>query len=97
MSENTLDDIKSQLYDNTDREMEIYIPMVLSAMGGEFLVPEKLRKETSEAIGDKLIIKDFERDESLEEDILRAADDFWYNNVEKVCHLHLTVRTASQR
>ena len=83
LSENTLDDIKSQLYDNTDREMEIYIPMVLSAMGGEFLVPEKLRKETSEAIGDKLIIKDFERDESLEEDILRAADDFWYNNVEK--------------
>lgn len=40
LSENTLDDIKSQLYDNTDREMEIYIPMVLSAMGGEFLVPE---------------------------------------------------------
>ena len=52
-------------------------------MGGEFLVPEKLRKETSEAIGDKLIIKDFERDESLEKDILRAADDFWYNIISR--------------
>lgn len=83
LPKNTLADIKDQLNSIADEETSLYVPMVVSALGGEFLIPKHLLDETSEAVGKKLTIRDVGRDEALEEEILEKADDFWFNYVEK--------------
>lgn len=83
LSKDTLGDIRDQLLHISDAETKLYVPMVLSALGGEFLVPNHLLEETSDAVGKKFIIRHVERDETLEEEILSKADDFWFNFVKK--------------
>lgn len=83
LSQNILSDIKDQIYAISDSEIEPYVPMVLAAIGGEFLIPNHLLADCSNAIGKNFITRDFERDENLEELILVEAEKFWKNNVEK--------------
>lgn len=83
LNSNILSDIKDQLNAISDSKMKPYVPMVLSAIGGEFLIPKHLLADCSNAIGKNLVTREFERDENLEELILIEAEKFWKNNVEK--------------
>lgn len=76
-------DLKDQLMSINDEEIKLYVPMLIKAIGGEFCIPKHLMESCSETIGDKFQLRDFERDEQLEEQILCAADDFWFNYVQK--------------
>lgn len=80
---NVLGDVKDQLNSISDPSVKPFVPMVLSAIGGEFLVPERMRAECSDEIGSNLVIHTYERDEVLEEYILEEAEKFWKNHVEK--------------
>lgn len=82
-SKNVLGDIYDQLNSIKDPALEPYIPMIMSAFGGEMLVPEEFIAECSEAINNKFVIRDFERDKNLEGLILSESDKFWKNYVEK--------------
>lgn len=76
-------DLDDQLKSIKDVSMEPYVPMVLSAIGGEMLIPKQLLADCSDAIGQNLVIQEFQRDEALEEWILLEAERFWKQNVEK--------------
>lgn len=78
-----ISDIMDQLLGSHDSTIEPYVPMVIAAIGGEMLIPDNLLRECSDAINSNLVINSFERDEALEEWILREAENFWKNNVEK--------------
>ena len=80
---NVLGDVRDQLNAVSDFAAKPFVPMVLSALGGEFLVPERLRAECSDAVGSNLFMRTYERDEVLEEYILEEAEKFWKNHVEK--------------
>ena len=80
---NVLGDIRDQLNAVASSEIKPYVPMVLSAMGGAFLIPERLRAECSDAISTAFFMRSYERDEILEEYILEEAEKFWHNHVEK--------------
>ena len=80
---NVLGDVRDQLNAVSDSAAKPFVPMVLSALSGEFLVPERLRAECSDAVGSNLFMRTYERDEVLEEYILEEAEKFWKNHVEK--------------
>ena len=80
---NVLGDVRDQLNAVSDSAAKPFVPMVLSALSGEFLVPERLRAECSNAVGSNLFMRIYERDEVLEEYILEEAEKFWKNHVEK--------------
>ena len=70
---NVLGDVRDQLNAVSDSAAKPFVPMVLSALSGEFLVPERLRAECSDAVGSNLFMRTYERDEVLEEYILEEA------------------------
>ena len=80
---NVMGDIRDRLNALNDSAIKPFIPMVLSVIGGEFLIPERLRAECSDAISTNLFMRTFERDEILEEYILEEAEKFWKEHVEK--------------
>lgn len=83
LTTDVLMDIDDQLKSITNTAVEPYVPMVLSAIGGEMFVPKHLLADCSDAIGKNLVIQEFQRDESLEEWVLIEAERFWKNHVEK--------------
>lgn len=78
-----LGDLKDQLMSVSDSETELYLPTLLKAMDGEFLLPKHLLADTSSAIGKKFITREYTRDEVFEEAMLSEATDFWTNYVQK--------------
>lgn len=80
---NVLSDIMDQLLGNHDATIEPYVPMVIAAIGGEMVIPEKILAECSDALKNNFIVNSFERDEALEEWILKEAEHFWKEHVEK--------------
>ena len=83
LPKNTLGDIKDSLNAINDANLKPYVPLAISAIGGEMSVPEHLLEDCSNAINSKLVITDYERDECLEEIILQKAEEFWKEYVEK--------------
>lgn len=83
LPDETLSDIKDQLNSIEDEEAKLYVPTIMKALGGEFLIPKHLLETTSDALDNKTVIRELERDETLEELILESASDFWHNYVEK--------------
>lgn len=90
-----ISDMKDQLMATADSETKLYVPAVIKAIGGEFCIPEHLMESCSEAIGEKFQIRDFQRDEQLEEQLLEEADDFWFNYVQKGVEPSLSSETGN--
>lgn len=78
---NVLGDIKDQLYSLNDKSVEPFVPMVLSAIDGEFSVPKHMLEDCSDAIGDAFILREIQRDEELEEIIIDRVEKFWNNHI----------------